>query len=377
MENPRIRVKDTNTEHFIRFVNNLEILPPKEIFNQVKELGYCGQEDACRSLSLMAYRHVKRIKRIHLEGTPRETLLPKSNCLMVGPTGCGKTFLVDLLFSKVLKLPTTAVDITNYSETGYVGQDTSSILTRLLHAAGDNPLIAAVGVVFIDEFDKVASGMNNATFAGAGTTKDVTGMGVQRELLKMLEAAEVVVPTELDNSNFSNHVIMPTADIAFIAAGAFSGMSSVVRSGEDRGIGFGAEVSKDERSFDTFGMSRAQAADAMNFQSYGLMPELVGRFSSVVPLQPLSRDVLKDILHRSVVSKMTEEFEDEGYLLDISDEVLDHIVQQSLDRRTGARGLTSSLHSAIEGIAFECFAQGQSGKVSVFIENGNITIQRD
>ena len=114
------------------------------------------------------------------------------------------------------------VDITTYSETGYVGQDPNTIITRLLHAADDNPLLASIGIICLDEFDKIASGQNNAIFAGAGTTKDVTGMGVQRELLKMLEAGEVVVPLELTHSTYGDHIVMSTGDIAFIAAGAFS-----------------------------------------------------------------------------------------------------------------------------------------------------------
>jgi ATP-dependent protease HslVU (ClpYQ) ATPase subunit len=137
----------------------------------------------------MAYRHVRRVKRIYLDGAKREQLLPKSNTLLVGPTGCGKTHLVELLFQQILRLPTVIIDLTTYSETGYVGQDPSTILTRLLHAADDNPLLASIGIVCLDEFDKIASGQNNAIFAGAGTTKDVTGLGVQRELLKLREVS--------------------------------------------------------------------------------------------------------------------------------------------------------------------------------------------
>ena len=173
-------------ENLVRFAKELPVLSPREIYRRLEELGYRGQNEARRAVSLMAYRHVRRIKRIYVDGVKREHLLPKSNTLLIGPTGCGKTFLVELLFQQILHLPTVIIDITTYSETGYVGQDPSTILTRLLHAADDNPLLAAIGIVCLDEFDKIASGQNNAVFAGAGTTKDVTGLGVQRELLKML-----------------------------------------------------------------------------------------------------------------------------------------------------------------------------------------------
>ena len=216
-------------ENLVRFAKELPVLSPREIYRRLEELGYRGQNEARRAVSLMAYRHVRHIKRIYVDGVKREHLLPKSNTLLIGPTGCGKTFLVELLFQQILHLPTVIIDITTYSETGYVGQDPSTILTRLLHAADDNPLLAAIGIVCLDEFDKIASGQNNAVFAGAGTTKDVTGLGVQRELLKMLEASEVVVPLELTHSSFNDHVLMSTADVAFIAAGAFSGFRQLAR----------------------------------------------------------------------------------------------------------------------------------------------------
>ncbi len=170
-------------EHFIKFVRELPEPTPRSLFKQLEELGYRGQEPARKAVCLMAYRHVRRIKRIYLDGVDRAELPRKSNFLLAGPTGSGKTYLVESLFQKILRIPTALVDITTYSETGYVGQDPSTILTRLLHAADDNPMLAAIGVICLDELDKIASGQNNAIFAGAGTTKDVTGMGVQRELL--------------------------------------------------------------------------------------------------------------------------------------------------------------------------------------------------
>src|SRR4051794_9746015 len=242
---PLKKYRKSGLEHFIKFVKDLPSLSPKTIFERLEEYGYRGQREARRAVSLMAYRHVRRIKRIYIDGAKREQLLPKSNTLLIGPTGCGKTHLVELLFQQILRLPTVIIDITTYSETGYVGQDPSTILTRLLHAADDNPLLASVGIICLDEFDKIASGQNNAIFAGAGTTKDVTGMGVQRELLKMLEASEVVVPLELTHSSYGDHIVMSTADIAFLAAGAFSGFQQVTRRREraDR-IGFGRKGHK-------------------------------------------------------------------------------------------------------------------------------------
>src|SRR5881394_256513 len=277
----------------------------------------------------MAYRHVRRIKRLYLEGAKRDSLLPKANYLLMGPTGCGKTHLVELLFSNILKLPTVIVDITTYSETGYVGQDPNTILTRLLHAADDNPLLASIGIVCLDEFDKIASGQNNAIFAGAGTTKDVTGMGVQRELLKMLEASEVVVPLELTHSSYADHVVMSTADIAFIAAGAFSGFQQVAHRRAIRdNIGFGRAQAGAGRDLEAIAVdfTDEQVENVANFQAYGFLPELIARFTRIVPFRALDSATLRDILRADVITRMTREFKLEGFELAVEDDVLDHVV---------------------------------------------------
>src|SRR6478735_4603910 len=304
---PNRKVRKQGLEHFIKFVRELPCPSPQAMFQALHELGYRGQEHARRALCLMAYRHVRRVKRIYVDGVDRAELPRKSNFLFVGPTGSGKTFLVESLFGKILKLPTALVDITTYSETGYVGQDPSTILTRLLHTADENPLLASIGIVCLDEFDKIASGQNNAIFAGAGTTKDVTGLGVQRELLKMLEASEVVVPLELTHSSYGEHVA--------------------------------------------------------NFQAYGFLPELLARFSRFVPFEALDEGTLMDILKTSVVDRLTREFEDEGFALIIEEDVMKRIVSESLRRETGARGLASVLTRHIEDAAFESFAEASGGEI--------------
>ena len=325
----------------------------------------------------MAYRHVRRIKRLYLDGAKREHVLPKSNYLLIGPTGCGKTHLVELLFHNILKLPTVIVDITTYSETGYVGQDPNTIVTRLLHAADDNPLLASIGIICLDEFDKIASGQNNAIFAGAGTTKDVTGMGVQRELLKMFEAGEVVVPLELTHSTYGDHIVMSTADIAFIAAGAFSGFQQVARRrGAQDNIGFGRQGQR-SGGLDTIAVSFTadEVENIANFQAYGFLPELMARFTRMVPFKALDAGTLKDILRGAVVDRLTREFEDEGFKLTVSDDVLDHVVAESVRRETGARGLAAILTRHIEEAAFDTFADHPGGEIRLDLEGGAIKVK--
>jgi ATP-dependent Clp protease ATP-binding subunit ClpX len=390
MENLK-KYRKSGLEHFIKFVRELPVIPPKKIFGKLEEAGYRGQEEARRAVALMAYRHVRRIKRIYLDGAKREQVMPKSNYLLIGPTGCGKTHLVELLFQTILRLPTVIVDITTYSETGYVGQDPNTIITRLLHAADDNPLLASIGIICLDEFDKIASGQNNAIFAGAGTTKDVTGMGVQRELLKMLEAGEVVVPLELTHSTYGDHIVMSTGDIAFIAAGAFSGFQQVARRrGKEDKIGFG-RVNKPMGRKAALGMQPAEKRtnpDAIavsftpdeveniaNFQAYGFLPELMARFTRIVPFRALDAGTLKDILRGNVIDRLTREFEDEGFKLVVTDPALDFVVQESLRKETGARGLAAILTRHLEDAAFETFADHPGGEVRLELEGGDLSVK--
>src|SRR5262249_31642141 len=262
-----------------------------------------GQDEPRRALSLMAYRHIRRLKRLHIHGEGRRQLPPKQNTLLVGPTGCGKTFLVELLFQQIFQLPTVIVDIASLTARGYIGDDVNSVLTRLLSSAGGNTLIASCGFVRTVEFDKLASSTSNSRFAGEGTTKDVSGYGVQRELLKMVEGTDVMVPMDYGYSSYGNRAQFSSRDIPFIACGTFSGMSEIQKTA-DKSIGFRSRGEAGEKS---------QVLEEIEiFQRYGFLPELMGRFARIVRFQPLPPETLRRILLDNVMPQFIREFKVEG-----------------------------------------------------------------
>ncbi len=346
-------------------MQRIPVLAPRAIEERIRAAGYVGQDRAVRAIALGAYRHVARLRRLHLDATPRESLPPKAPMLFVGPTGCGKTYLVEILFRDILRLPTVVVDMTGFSETGYVGQDASSILTRLLYAADMDLTLAAIGVVCLDEFDKLSSGQNSAVFAGQGTTKDVSGLGVQRELLKMLESIEMPVPLEYTHADYAPKAIMNTQDVGFIACGAFSGLKAVIeRTGKEH-IGFGREPLSGDQDRIAVSYSEDEVELARTFMNYGFLPELIGRFKRIVPFSSLSRIELAEILRTRVLEQYVNEFRLEGRDLTVSGDVLALVVEETLKKETGARGLEAALARHLEDAAFESWSDPDARRVHI------------
>lgn len=335
----------------------ITLLSPQQCDLELSKQGYRGQTHARRAASVAAYRHVRRLRRLFLENVPLDRLGPRENYLFVGPTGCGKTHLVELMFRSVLRVPTVTVDITQYSETGYIGEDVSSILARLYEAADHDLMWAGCGVVCIDEFDKLASSRSNARFSGEGTTKDVSGFGVQRGLLTLLSGNETVFPADFGHSHLGAKLTLPLFGLSFIACGAFSGLKTTADFlGDAERIGFGRAGGK-RPDIETIAVHYDERIleQTAAFASYGFLPELIGRFSRVVAFEPLDDDTLRAILNDDVLQHYINEFAAEKLELVVEPTVVEQIVTRAKTRELGARGLRAALVPYLEEAAYKHF----------------------
>lgn len=352
----------------------LEVLSPREIDERLSELGYRGQQEARRAASVLAYRHVRRLRRIHLEGIAPEPGT-RENCLFLGPTGSGKTFLVELLFRQILGVPTLIVDATQFSETGYVGDDVTTMLSRLYEAAGGDVAWAACGAICMDEFDKLATSRSDARFAGQQTTKDVSGFGVQRSLLNLLSAPRADFPPDFGFTSRTPPMPMELSAITFIACGAFSGLKHTAEElgGHKERMGFGRESAKRETAI-AEKVTDEQLEQTTAFARYGFIPELIGRFSRIVSFSPLDAATLGSILEENVLRAYEREFAHEGLNLEVEPAVREWVVQRALKRETGARGLRAALVPQLERAAYDHFGEPQVSAVRLVLDGEKVGV---
>ncbi|MCE9669032.1 AAA family ATPase [Myxococcus stipitatus] len=349
----------------------IEVLSPREIDARLTDLGYRGQQEARRAAAVLAYRHLRRIRRLHLEGLAPEPG-QRENCMFLGPTGSGKTFLVELLFREILAVPTVLADATQFSETGYVGDDVNTLLSRLYEVADRDSDWAACGVICMDEFDKLATSRSDSRFAGQQTTKDVSGFGVQRGLLHLLSASNADFPPDFGFTSRLQPDSMELSCVTFIACGAFSGLRSTAEGmARAERLGFGREPRAVAEESIATSVTQEQLEQTTAFARYGFIPELIGRFNRLVSFAPLDAATLGDILQHNVLRAYEREFEQEGLHLVVEPAVREHVIARALKRETGARGLRTTLAPILEQAAYEHFGQPTTASAVRLVMGGD------